>query len=62
MSLIKQIVGIDISSTSFDARFGTINTQQQVDLSPSKSFKNSLAGFKRLLLWTKKLIVSGDVP
>jgi transposase len=62
MNILKQTVGIDISYKKFDARFGTIDTQQQNTLSPSKSFKNSPAGFKLFLLWVKKLIVSHDVP
>ena len=62
MNILKQTVGIDISYKKFDARFGTIDTQQQNTLSTSKSFKNSPAGFKLFLLWVKKLIVSHDVP
>jgi transposase len=62
MNILKQTVGIDISYKSFDARFGTTDTQQQITLSPSKSFKNSLAGFKLFLLWLKKYILSDDIP
>jgi transposase len=62
MNILKQTVGIDIAYKTFDARFGTIDTQQQITLSPSKSFKNSIAGFQLFLRWFKKLIVSHDVP
>jgi transposase len=62
MNILKQTVGIDVSYKTFDARFGTTNTQQQITLSPSKSFKNSLAGFKLFLLWLKKYILSNDIP
>ena len=62
MNILKQTVGIDISYKKFDARFGTIDTLQQNTLSPSKSFKNSPAGFKLFLRWLKKLIVSQDIP
>jgi transposase len=62
MNILKQTVGIDISYKKFDARFGTINLQQQNSLSPSKSFNNSLPGFKLFLRWIKTLIVSHDVP
>jgi transposase len=62
MNILKQTVGIDVSYKTFDARFGTINTQQQITLSPSKSFKNSLAGFKLFLRWLKKYILSDDIP
>ena len=62
MNILKQTVGIDIAYKSFDGRFGTTNTQQLITLSPSKSFKNSPAGFKLFLLWLKKYILSDDIP
>jgi transposase len=62
MNILKQTVGIDISYKKFDACFGTINVQQQNTLSPSKSFNNSLPGFKLFLRWIKTFIVSHDVP
>jgi transposase len=62
MNILKQTVGIDVAYKSFDARFGTTNIQQQITLSPSKSFKNSLVGFKLFLLWLKKYILSDDIP
>jgi transposase len=62
MNILKQTVGIDISYKTFDARFGTIDTQQNTSISQAKSFKNSPAGFKLFLQWIKKSIVSHDVP
>jgi len=62
MNILKQTIGIDVSYKSFDARFGTINTQQQISLSSSKSFNNSPAGFKLFLRWIKSLILSSDIP
>jgi transposase len=62
MNILKQTVGIDISYKTFDARFGTIDTQQNTTISQAKSFKNSSAGFKLFLQWIKKLIVSHDIP
>lgn len=62
MNILKQTVGIDISYKTFDARFGTIDPQQNTIISQAKSFKNSPAGFKLFLRWFKKLIVSHDVP
>jgi transposase len=62
MDILKQTVGIDISYKTFDARFGTINTQQNTSISQAKSFNNSPAGFKLFLQWIKKNIVSHDVP
>jgi len=62
MNILKQTVGIDISFKKFDARFGTINIHQEVCLSASKSFKNSLAGFKLFLKWLKIYLLSNDIP
>jgi len=62
MNILKQTVGIDVSYKTFDARFGTTNIQQQITLSPSKSFKNSLPGFKLFLRWLKKYVLSDDIP
>ena len=62
MNILKQTVGIDVSYKSFDARFGTTNTQQEINLSASRSFQNSLAGFKLFLRWLKKYILSDDIP
>ena len=62
MTILKQIVGVDISKDTFNARFGTIDTAQDSVLSSDKSFKNQFSGFKQLLTWVKKSIVSTDVP
>jgi transposase len=62
MNILKQTVGIDVAYKSFDARFGTTNTQQQITLSTSKSFNNSLAGFKLFLRWIKKYVLSDNIP
>lgn len=62
MNILKQTVGIDVSYKTFDARFGTTNTHQQIILSPSKSFKNSLTGFKLFLRWLKQYLLSDDIP
>jgi transposase len=62
MTILKQTVGIDVAYKSFDARFGTTNIHQQITLSPSKSFKNSPAGFRLFLQWLKKHLLANDVP
>ena len=62
MNILKQTVGIDVSYKTFDARFGTIDIQQETNLSASKCFKNSPAGFKLFMRWLKKFIVSNDIP
>jgi transposase len=62
MSILKQIVGIDISMNTFNARFGTTNTKQDCVLSSDQSYTNALPGFKQLLKWAKKSIASADIP
>lgn len=62
MPTLKHIVGIDISMNTFEACFGSLDTQQQTTLSPSQSFSNVLTGFKRLLRWTARFNPSPDVP
>jgi transposase len=62
MNILKQTVGIDISSKSFDARFGTIDIQQNTSISQAKSFKNSPAGFKLFLRWLTSFILPQDIP
>ena len=62
MSILKQTVGVDVSMNTLAVRFGTTDTKQHIVLSPSKSFPNALAGFKHLLKWANKSIVSSDIP
>lgn len=50
-SLIKHVVGIDISMNTFDACFGSIDSEQNIKLSSTKSFKNGPKGFDELLKW-----------
>jgi transposase len=54
-SLIKHVVGIDISMDSFDACFGSIDSEQNIKLTTGKSFKNTAKGFEELLSWALKL-------
>ncbi len=51
--LIKYVVGIDISKDSFDACIGSIDTEQNIVILPSKKFKNTKEGFVELLKWSK---------
>jgi len=62
MNILKQTVGIDIAYKTFDARFGTIDTQQNTAISQAKSFKNSPQGFNLFLKWLKFLVLSQDIP
>src|SRR3972149_4861077 len=62
MSILKQIVGVDISMNSFNTRFGTTDSKQHIVLSSDQSFKNALPGFKKILKWALKSRVSADIP
>ncbi|UOQ69895.1 IS110 family transposase [Hymenobacter volaticus] len=54
---LKYAVGIDIAKDSFVARFGSLDTnlQLQLDKPDDKTFANTQAGFADLLTWVKKL-------
>jgi len=54
-ALIKHVVGIDISMNTFDACFGSIDSEQSIKLSTGKSFKNEAKGFEELIKWALKL-------
>lgn len=62
MNILKQIVGVDISMNTLNARFGTTDTGQHHELSSDQSFQNALQGFKKILEWALALRVSADIP
>lgn len=62
MNILKQIVGIDISMSTLNARFGTTDTKQHIVLTSDHSFDNVLPGFKKLLNWTRSVRNSNDIP
>lgn len=47
---------------NIEVRFGTIDTFQNLVITNSVSFKNTKQGFKKLILWTDKNIISKDIP
>ena len=62
MSILKCAVGIDVSMKTLDARFGTTDEHQNVLLSPSKTFTNSLSGFKQLTRWVRQSFSTAETP
>lgn len=62
MNILKQIVGVDISMNTLNARFGTADTGQHHELSSDQSFENALPGFKKVLTWALKSRISTDLP
>ena len=61
-NILKQIFGIDVSMDTFVVRFGTTDTNQDQQISNSVSFKNTKDGFNKFIKWTKKHIISNDIP
>lgn len=48
MKLLKQVVGIDVSSESLSVSVGTIDQSQAIDIALRGTYKNSTAGFNQL--------------
>ena len=55
MKIIKQNVGIDIAKDSFVSTFTVLTEKQDIVFLATKSFKNHIKGFEKLMLWVKKL-------
>lgn len=47
---------------NIEVRFGTTDINQNQIISNSVTFKNSTPGFKKLILWVKKTIISKNIP
>jgi len=62
MNIFKQAFGIDVSMDTFDARYGSIDFNQNFSLTKSQSFKNSLAGYKKFLKWALINKLSDSLP
>ena len=62
MNILKQTVGIDVSMEDFEARFGTIDTCQEQEISKSEKFINNITGFKKFLKWVVGQKVSENLP
>lgn len=62
MNIIKQSVGIDVDMESLVVRFGTTDINQNQNISPAKTFKNTKAGHKKLFSWALNKKVSNDLP
>ena len=54
MDIIKQVIGSDISKDTFVSRYGTIDIQQNQQITESVTFANNLKGFRELMSYAKK--------
>ncbi len=62
MSVIKHVVGIDISLESLSVRLGAIDEMQEKRFMDMATFPNERRGFRKLLVWTTKHLVDAHVP
>ena len=62
MTVIKQVVGIDVAMDTLSVRFGTISDRQEERFLGSATFPNEKRGFRKLLEWARKQVVSADAP
>ena len=54
MNIIKQVVGTDISKDTFTVCYGTVDVQQNQQITESITFTNNLKGFRELMSFAKK--------
>lgn len=52
--ILKYSSGIDVSGDDFKVCFSTINLEQRIKIKGSRSFPNTLSGYKSYDLWLKK--------
>lgn len=62
MDIVKEVVGIDISKDSFEARFGKLLINQEQQITKAVNFENNQKGFKELIAFAKKNRTSKDIP
>lgn len=62
MVAIKHVTGIDISKDSFDAQFAVLGEAQEQRYVATAQFRNTPAGFRKLMRWAKKLVGSSTAP
>lgn len=62
LNILKQTVGIDASMDDFEARFGTIDSNQDECISKAEKFDNNFKGFNKFLKWALSLRTSKLLP
>ena len=62
MNQTKQIIGIDISKDTFNACYGTFNTDGSKVTSKPRVFINNIEGFKELINWKNQHIDKTKSP
>jgi transposase len=54
MDIIKQVVGIDVSKDTLAVCYGTVDANQNQQISKSVTFDNNLKGFRELMSFVRK--------
>jgi len=54
MQIIKEAVGIDISKESLSVCYGSMDINQNINISKAITFSNTSKGHKEFLIWSKK--------
>lgn len=62
MEIIKQVVGIDVSKDTLEISYGTLNVNQEQQISKPITFENNSKGFKELMYFAKKNRVADKTP
>lgn len=60
--ILKYSLGIDIDSKELEANLSTIDKEQKVKVISSRKFRNTLSGFKKLVVWIKRLHKEKEIP
>lgn len=61
MKVLNQSVGVDVSKDSISCCFGYLDGDRIEHYTPSKTFQNSIHGFKKLTKWVEKYTHQGDL-
>lgn len=59
MSLLKQVVGIDVAKDELVCCFATLSNDLETDLKSNAVFKNNKTGFRKLINWLKEYSKEG---
>jgi transposase len=54
MDIIKQVVGIDVSKDTLAVCYGTVDANQNQQISKSLTLANNLKGFRELMSFVRK--------
>jgi transposase len=62
MEIIKEVIGIDVSKDTISISYGTLNVNQEQQISKPITLENNSKGFKELMHFAKKHRANGKIP